>query len=201
MVTVPLKNYRAVPVEPQGSPALAGQAAGGKRRRSSGMRGFTAASALSPVWADPKVCLAGETPLGCEYRLQKPVMDFIMLGTNDLKHRFGLSAWDIAAGMGALVDIVQRSGFGVNGAAPRVLVICPPPVARLSLFEELFSGAAEKSQQMARHYAVIAADRRCAFLDAGQVIASSDVDGIHLGAGQQQKLGQAVAEAVKAILA
>ena len=58
-----------------------------QRKSAASMRGFTAASALSPVWADPKVCLAGETPLSCEYRLQKPVMAFIMLGTNDVNHK------------------------------------------------------------------------------------------------------------------
>jgi hypothetical protein len=57
------------------------------RKSAASMRGFTAASALSPIWADPKVCQSGETPLGCEYRLQKPAMAFIMLGTNDVNHK------------------------------------------------------------------------------------------------------------------
>ena len=50
-------------------------------------RGFTAASALSPLWADPKTCQMGETPLACEYRLQQPILSFIMLGTNDVNHK------------------------------------------------------------------------------------------------------------------
>lgn len=124
----------------------------------------------------------------------------ILLGTNDLKHRFGLSAWDIAAGTGVLVQIVQSSPFGPNGTAPRVLLICPPPVARLTLFADMFAGATEKSQQMAGCYSAIAAKYHCEFLDAGQYIISSDVDGIHLDAEQQQKLGQVVAEKVRAIL-
>lgn len=45
--------------------------------------GFTAASALSPLWADPYKCEKGETPLECEYRLNKPALAFIILGTND----------------------------------------------------------------------------------------------------------------------
>ncbi|MHC1781346.1 MAG: GDSL-type esterase/lipase family protein [Anaerolineaceae bacterium] len=46
--------------------------------------GFKTSSALSPLWADRKVCEAAETPLDCEYRLQNPAFAFIMLGTNDV---------------------------------------------------------------------------------------------------------------------
>ncbi len=58
-----------------------------QRKSIASMRGFTAASALSPIWADPKVCQPGETPLACEYRVHKPVLAFIMLGTNDVNHK------------------------------------------------------------------------------------------------------------------
>jgi hypothetical protein len=39
--------------------------------------GFNAATALSPLWANPEVCLAGENPLECELRLTKPSIVFI----------------------------------------------------------------------------------------------------------------------------
>ena len=71
---------------------------------------------------------------------------------------------------------------------------------KLTLFAGIFEGAPEKSQQMARCYRAIAADHHCEFLDAGQHIVSSDIDGIHLEPDQQQKLGQLVAEKVRAIL-
>lgn len=48
-----------------------------------------------------------------------------MLGTNDLKARFSLSASDIAAGAGALVDIVPESEAGPDGGAPMVLLVAP----------------------------------------------------------------------------
>lgn len=48
--------------------------------------GFNASSALSPLWADPKKCTPGETPLACEYRIHNPSYVFIMLGTNDRWH-------------------------------------------------------------------------------------------------------------------
>jgi hypothetical protein len=44
--------------------------------------GMSVASVLSPMWADPKQCQQGETPLDCELRLHKPSIMFINLGTN-----------------------------------------------------------------------------------------------------------------------
>ena len=45
--------------------------------------GFSATSVMTPLWADPKQCEAGETPLACEYRLHKPAFALIMLGSNN----------------------------------------------------------------------------------------------------------------------
>jgi len=50
-------------------------------------RGFTAANALAPLWADQSQCEANETPLACEVRLHRPSFAFVMLGTNDVYHQ------------------------------------------------------------------------------------------------------------------
>ena len=48
--------------------------------------GFNAASVLNPIWADTKTCNPAETPLACEYRVERPSYAFILLGTNDVYH-------------------------------------------------------------------------------------------------------------------
>jgi hypothetical protein len=48
--------------------------------------GFNASSIFSPLWSDPKQCQSNETPLACEYRVQRPSIAFIMLGSNDVYH-------------------------------------------------------------------------------------------------------------------
>ncbi len=155
------------------------------------------------IWNDP---VEGEHLNGKPYLLpclkSHAPLDLValMLGTNDLKHRFGLSAWDIAAAASALVDIIQRSECGPGGTAPKVLLICPPPLGKLTIFAEMLAGGTEKSQQLARHYQQVAQDRGCAFLDAGQVIRTSDRDGVHFDPEEQRKLGQAVTEQVKRLL-
>lgn len=49
--------------------------------------GATAASLLTPLWADPKQCNPSETPLDCELRLNKPAFTFLLVGSNDVPHR------------------------------------------------------------------------------------------------------------------
>jgi hypothetical protein len=48
--------------------------------------GFNASSVFAPLWADRSQCLPDESPLACEYRVQKPAYAFIMLGSNDVWH-------------------------------------------------------------------------------------------------------------------
>lgn len=47
--------------------------------------GFNAATVLDPLWADPALCQPGESPLLCEYRLSRPSVALIMLGTVDIQ--------------------------------------------------------------------------------------------------------------------
>jgi hypothetical protein len=44
--------------------------------------GLSVASVFSPLWAPKEVCQPGETPLECEFRLYRPSIVFINLGTN-----------------------------------------------------------------------------------------------------------------------
>ena len=154
------------------------------------------------VWEDPVEGYKN----GKEYLIpclesHKPIdLVIIMLGTNDLKMRFHVPACDIAAGAGALVDIVAKSEAGPGNLAPRVLLITPPPLARLSEYAEMIEGGAVKSRWLGHHFRLVAAERGCALLEASEVIASSDVDGIHLALSEHQKLGEAVAVRVRQML-
>jgi hypothetical protein len=48
--------------------------------------GWSVATELSQLWADPKQCQKGENSVACEYRLWKPSVVLILLGTNDRFH-------------------------------------------------------------------------------------------------------------------
>lgn len=138
-------------------------------------------------------CLASHKPLD---------LVIILLGTNDLKKRFSLTAFDIAQGAGVLVKTVQQSDAGRNGQAPQVLLLAPPPVARLAgtYFEEMFADAEATSRKLGQHYRRVAAEMGCDFLDTADIIVSSPIDGIHFEAQEHRKLGEAVAARVRQIL-
>jgi len=120
----------------------------------------------------------------------------LLLGTNDLKARFRVSAEEIAHGAARLVDEVRASDCGPDGRAPAVLLVCPPPLGRSMRFAEVFAGGREKSRRLARAYAAVAGSRGCAFLDAGIHARASDTDGIHLDRDAHLALGGAVAAVV-----
>jgi lysophospholipase L1-like esterase len=127
----------------------------------------------------------------------------IMLGTNDLKARFSVMPTDIAQSAGVLVDIVQRHPVQVTGAPqPQVLLIAPPPIQPEfpDFFQDMLAGGYEKSLRFSECFRKVARQFDCPLLDAGDIIESSKVDGIHFDQPQHEKLGQAVAAVVRQIL-
>ncbi len=124
----------------------------------------------------------------------------IMLGTNDLKMRFSVSAYDIGQSMAVLIDIVKKSKAGIDDNAPKLLVMAPPPTTTLSDYAEMFDGAYEKSVKLADRYHAVTQEYGCHFLRTSDYIRSSELDGIHLDASEHAKLGEAVAQKVKSIL-
>lgn len=154
------------------------------------------------VWDDPieghkngKAYLAPCIDSHCPFDLI-----IIMLGTNDLKKRFSLSAFDIAEGAGALVRLVQQSDAGRDGAPPAVLLLAPPPTVALTYFSQMFEGAGEKSRDFPAQFSRAARELGCEFLDVSKVIVSSPLDGIHFERSEHKKLGEALAKKVKEIL-
>ena len=155
------------------------------------------------VWTDPVEghmsgkdylipCLHSHAPLD---------LVIILLGTNDLKHRFAATAFDIAEGILRLVKMIQQSESGPGGRSPQVLILVPPPLGKLSKFAEMFTEGIEKSKGLSQQYKRVAELLACPYLDTSEHIVSSDVDGVHFDASTHNTLGLVVAQKVKTILA
>ena len=127
----------------------------------------------------------------------------IMLGTNDTKAYFHRTAFEISAGMAKLVGQVLSSAGGVGTIylAPQVMIIAPPPLTPMPhpYFQSLFGGAHAKSQELGRLYGDLADFMKLHFLNAGDVITTDGVDGIHFTAENNLSLGKAVAQKVRHI--
>jgi lysophospholipase L1-like esterase len=122
----------------------------------------------------------------------------IMLGTNDLKNRFSVSALDVANSAWHLVKTARRCAYPLTGQVPEVLVICPPPFAPLdeTAFKNMFIGGEEKSHELAAAFSSVADQRGFRVFNAGDVIKSSRIDGIHFDDAEHQCLGRSIAKAV-----
>jgi lysophospholipase L1-like esterase len=125
----------------------------------------------------------------------------LMLATNDISYAH-ISAAQAADGAAELAHLVQRSELGPDGAAPKLLLICPPPVGPFenNRRPELWTGADEKSRALPREFARVASVLGVTWLDAGQVVTTSPLDGWHLEASQHELLGVAVAARVRELL-
>ncbi len=124
----------------------------------------------------------------------------IMLGTNDLQARFGMNAETIAIAMGRLLDFARRPTDDVEGRAPKVLLMSPPPLAPMAgtPFVAQFSDASyRESHRLAACYREKASEYGAAFFDAGSVISASPIDAIHFDAEPQADLAKAVAKEVR----
>lgn len=130
----------------------------------------------------------------------------LMLGSNDCKPQFARSALRIALGAGHLIDTVQRSAdfFGtlwLTNAAPRVLLVCPPPFGGLvRAANKHFDGAGERAAGLPAALSQVAAAAGVAFFDAGTAVQSDGVDGVHLTGNSQRTLGFTMADQVRAVL-
>lgn len=125
----------------------------------------------------------------------------IMLGTNDVKARFTALPQQVQGGMASLLDIAQHQIMQDRHGGFKILIIAPPSVLEQGPIAHEFFGAAARSRGLAALYADLVRARDVHFLDAGQHMAVSPVDGVHFDAGAHAELAAAVAGKVQAILA
>jgi len=153
-------------------------------------------------WDDPiEVGRNGLTYLRACIESHQPLdLIIVMLGTNDLKRRFDLSASDIAQSAAHLAETAWRFAQAPDGSHAEVLLVAPPAVCTLTEFDQMFDGAREKSRQFSRYYRLAAGWRHVPFFDAGSVIVSSEKDGIHFDADEHRKLGEALADEVRRLV-
>ena len=129
----------------------------------------------------------------------KPVdIVIMMLGSNDLKEMFHLTAPEIARGAGVLVDTIKELTAEKQGFVPKVILVSPPeigPGIKSSPFGPAFSeDAVRVSKELAANYRKIADEKGCIFLDAAQYIAPSELDSLHLTPGGHGVLADELAK-------
>jgi len=134
----------------------------------------------------------GMTVLPAVLHSHRPIdLVMLMLGTNDLKQRFSVSAFEIASSVERLV-LTTRA----EAVAKDILIVAPVPVRECGSLAGVFAGAEVRQAKLTSYLADMAERRGCGFFDAGSVIEVSPLDGVHFGADAHATLGQALAQAV-----
>lgn len=131
----------------------------------------------------------------------------LMLGTNDLKFT---DVYGSARGAEQLVkalknaDIVYGGSSPVFRGQPRILLAAPIAVDRCvddRPVPSSLKGRHETSLLFGREYARVAAALEVDFLDAALYAHASARDGVHMDAASHQRLGEAMAQKIREMLA
>ncbi len=132
----------------------------------------------------------------------------IMLGTNDIKERFGMNTFAISLGMRRLVQKAQTTECWGPGGKPNILIIAPPPIGEGILTSpvademgSMGSGCVEKSQKLPAPLKRVAEETGCHFLDASQAGAEfNTIDFMHLTRRGHAALADTLARLVPTLL-
>lgn len=136
------------------------------------------------VWDDP----VEDYKNGKKYLLpcldsHKPLdLVILMLGTNDLKSRFGVCPFDIGTSMENLVKTILKSDAGIDFQPPKLLLVTPVPihsVGRAQDLDQMIPDMEERSRALAFYYKDIAERYPIYYMDPDGKVEVNDTDGIH----------------------
>ena len=140
-------------------------------------------------------CLMSHNPLD---------LVIIMLGANDAKKRFQMTARTIGEGCMRLIRLTRLYGMDERGDPPRILLVAPPPIDERVMdtpYAQVFGpDAAAVTRGLPAEYARYARLMRCEFFDAGQVTGCDGEDAIHMTAEGHIALSEAMRDKVLSIL-
>ena len=155
------------------------------------------------VWDDPfKPGRNGLVGLAQRIEIHSPLeLVVLMLGTNDFQSMHEYNAWHSSQGISALVSAIRTAPIEPGMPVPQILVVAPPAIRTpKGPIAPKFEGGEVKCVGLSATYRRVCEEVACHFFDAGDVITSSNVDGVHLDLEQHLALGNAVAEVVKPLL-
>lgn len=128
----------------------------------------------------------------------------IMLGTNDVKRRFQLSAAEIGEGLEALISTTLTPHLWGGAKVPQILIVCPPGVTMDlagSAMEGYFDqSSVEKSRLLHPVFKNVAKQYHCHYLNSMEVTGPGTRDGVHLEKEGHKRLADALYQKLKEII-
>ncbi len=134
----------------------------------------------------------------------KPVdIVVMMLGSNDLKETFHLTAEQIADGVGVLTDVIREFTKEKQGFIPKIILVSPPEIGSgikaSPFYGAFYERAIEESRRFAKYYKEVADKKGCIFLNAAEYLSPSETDSLHLTPEGHKILAGKLAEIIKSL--
>lgn len=152
-------------------------------------------SARTLTAKDPaKPWRTGITHLASILQTNEPVyLIVIMLGTNDAKKIYNLSAQDIAKNLEQTIDFIKKEDSKI-----KILVVCPakPVTPSDGNIDPRMKRAPEIFEELSGLFKEVAGKSGSMYMSAGDYVTSSKVDGYHLDAESHTKLAEAIRDVV-----
>ena len=143
----------------------------------------------------------GKRHLPVLLRSHRPLdLVIIMLGTNDMKHRFNMLPVDIAKGAALLGEIVKTYPYGEYYPVPQVLLVSPiliKPGISHSPYTGFTENAVTVSQQLGNYYRQEVEQHQWLFLDAATDASASDRDKLHMEKEDHRALAETLATMIR----
>lgn len=117
----------------------------------------------------------------------------IMLGTNDAKRRYHVTASEITRGLGEVIR-QMRWFCERKGAESDILVVAPPLAAIKENDEDFDIEANEVIRRLETEYEALAKEMGCEFFRASDYVDDIGADGLHLTLRGHERLAEGLAE-------
>ncbi len=135
----------------------------------------------------------------------KPVdIVILMLGSNDLKATFHLTAQEIADGAGVLVDVIREFTAEKQGFVPKIILVSPPEIGEgiksSPFYGAFYEEAVAESKKFPECYRRVAEEKGGMFCDAAKAGKPSPVDSLHLTPEGHEMLAMGLCDVVKGII-
>mgnify|MGYP002857592353 FL=1 len=132
----------------------------------------------------------------------KPIdIVILMLGSNDLKETFHLTAQEIADGAATLVDVIREFTQEKQGYIPKIILVSPPEIGvgikTSPFYGAFYENAITESRKFPKFYGAVAEKHGCIFFDAAGYIYPSDVDSLHLTPEGHSVLAEKLCKVIK----
>jgi len=122
------------------------------------------------------------------------------LGTNDLNNGSDKSPEQVAKGYDGYIERVEWWSKHLDFTTPKIMIVAPPNIferASYKLFGAIFKGSESRIRKLPKVLEKFTNSKELFFFDSSAVVTVSEIDGIHLSAEENKKLGEALANKIK----